>query len=202
VDPLFDEAWHERALAGDPAALASFVETHYAPLLAYCLRRASGDAEVCRDVVQDAFVRAVERLDRYRPARCGGRPFTWLAGLARNEMRRALARTERSLDAMDADALAALARIDAEPFSDELLNRAESSALVEATMARLSPGDRAILAAKYVEGASVRILAARLALDEGAVESRLTRARARFRETFAGIARRRLDDGRKERRPS
>jgi len=208
VDPLFDEAWHARALRGDPGALASLVEAQYAPLLAYCLGRASVEADVCRDVVQEAFVSAVERLDRYRPAQCGGRPFKWLAGLARNEMRRALARArpERSLDAlldaMDPDALASLARIDAEELSDELLNRDESSALVEKTMARLRPRDREVLAAKYVEGLSVRFLADRLEMDEGAVESRLTRARANFRQIFTAIARRRFDDGRRERRAS
>ena len=76
------------------------------------------------------------------------------------------------------------ARLDSEPFADELLQREETRELVNATMSQLPPHYREALEAKYVSGQSVRDLASSWHVSEKAVESLLTRARAAFREAY------------------
>lgn len=197
MSETFDRAWHERALSGDERALRALVVTHYDRLLAYCLRRARGDLDLCRDATQETFVQAVERLRSYDPSRCGGNPASWLFGLAQNALRRSRARTrahesvERLLESGDPAVFAALARIEDDPFGAALLEREETSAVVRAALQRLRPAVREILVAKHIEGANAAVLARRLGIGESAVESRLVRARAQFRAAFASVARQR-----------
>jgi RNA polymerase sigma-70 factor (ECF subfamily) len=190
----FDAAWREQALSGDSSAVTAFVRSVLRPLYAFCLYRVGRRHELCEDVVQETLVRAIRDLGQYDPARSGGEVFPWLSGLARNEIHRALAREKHavSLEAlwarMDREVLSLYARLDDEPFSDELLRREETRTLVNAAMAQLPPRYREALEAKYVSGKSVREMAAFFALSEKAVESQLTRARAAFRATFLALA--------------
>jgi RNA polymerase sigma factor (sigma-70 family) len=90
---------------------------------------------------------------------------------------------------MDAELLAIFARIESEPFSDDLLQREETRELVNTTMSQLPPHYRETLEAKYVLGRSVREIAGLLEVSEKAVESQLTRAREAFRATFVALSR-------------
>ena len=134
-------------------------------------------------------------LERYQPERAGNNIFPWLTGLARNEIHRLLSRenTAVSLEAMwakmDRELLSLYARLDSEPFADEVLEREETRDLVNATMSQLPAHYREALEAKYVDGKSVRDLATLLHITEKAVESQLTRARKAFRVTFLALAR-------------
>src|SRR5262249_15957670 len=121
--------------------------------------------------------------------------FPWLTGLARNEIHRALGREKAavSLEAlwakMDKELLAVYARLDSEPFADELLQREETRELVNATMSQLPPHYREALEAKYVTGKGVRDLGTTWRISEKAAESQLTRARKAFRATFLALSR-------------
>jgi RNA polymerase sigma factor (sigma-70 family) len=145
--------------------------------------------------VQETLLRALRDLDHYDPARACANIFPWLTGLARNEIHRALTheKTTVSLEAlwdkMDQELLQLYARLDSEPFGNEILDREETRELVNATMSQLPPHYRAALEAKYVSGKSVRDLAESWSLSEKAVESQLTRARKAFRATFLALAR-------------
>ena len=75
------------------------------------------------------------------------------------------------------------------PFDDEVLRREETRELVNVTMSQLPPHYREALEAKYVNGRSVRDLAASSRQTEKAVESLLTRARKAFRATFVALNR-------------
>ena len=90
---------------------------------------------------------------------------------------------------MDRELLSLYARLDSEPFADEVLLREETRELVNATMSQLPPHYREALEAKYVTGKSVRDLAAVWDTSEKAVESQLTRARKAFRATFLALTR-------------
>ena len=131
------------------------------------------------------WCRAIRELDRYDPARAGDNVFPWLTGLARNEISRVLSREKNavSLEAlwarMDKDLLALYARLELEPFGDEVLQREETRELVNTTMSQLPPHYREALEAKYVTGKSVRDLAAVWSISEKAAESLLGRARKR-----------------------
>src|SRR5207248_3063267 len=120
--------------------------------------------------------------------------FPWLTGLARNEIHRALGREHAAVSLevlwanMDKELLAFYARLDSEPFADELLQREETRELVNATMSQLPPHYREALEAKYVSCQSVRDLASSWHVSEKAVESQLTRARKAFRATFLSLS--------------
>ncbi len=195
MSPTFDAAWRARALRGDPAAAQALADATLSPLFRFCLYRVGRNRHLCEEVVQETLLRALRDLDHYDPPRAKDNIFPWLTGLARNEIHRVLAREKASIsleslwDRMDSELLGLYARLDSEPFADELLLREETRELVNATMAQLPPHYREALEAKYVTGKSVRDLAGLWSTTEKAVESQLTRARKAFRATFLALTR-------------
>jgi RNA polymerase sigma-70 factor, ECF subfamily len=201
LEPAFDHAWRARALAGEAAAVRRLTDAALGPLYAFCLYRVGRDRHLCEEVVQETVLRAVLDLESYEPARSGGNIFPWLSGLARNEVRRALARQRRECpgqgpasletlwDRIDGELLEVYARLESDPFDDELLRRDETRQMVNATMGQLPPHYREALEAKYLHGRSVRDIAAAAGTTEKAIESLLSRAREAFRATFIALAR-------------
>ena len=193
--PLFDADWHTRALRGDAAAVQLMADALLEPLYRFCLYRVGRNRHLCEEVVQETLVRALRDLDHYDPPRANNNIFPWVTGLARNEIHRVLNRERAgvSLEAlwakMDSELLSLYARLDSEPFADEVLLREETRELVNATMSQLPSHYREALEAKYITGKSVRDLAALWRTTEKAVESQLTRARKAFRATFLALTR-------------
>lgn len=191
----FDLDWRARALRGDPDAVRALADQMLAPLYRFCLYRVGRNRHLCEEVVQETLLRGLRELDRYDPPRAGNDLFPWLTGLARNEIRRALAREHAavSLDALwarvDGELLDLYARLDSEPFGEDVLQREETRQLVNAAMAQLPPHYREALEAKYLNGHSVHAIAAAWQTSEKTVESRLTRARKAFRATFLTLTR-------------
>ncbi len=194
LQTIFDTAWRERALRGEPGAvkgLAAALE----PLYRFCLYRVGRNRHLCEEVVQETLLRALADLKSYDPGRAGNNIFPWLTGLARNEIHRVLSRERSAVSLetlwanMDRELLAVYARLESEPMGEDLLEREETRQLVNATMSQLPPRYRAALEAKYVEGQSVRTLAEAWSTSEKAVESQLSRARKAFRATFLALAR-------------
>lgn len=195
MDELFDATWHARALAGDADAVRRLARQMLGPLYRFCLHRVGGDPSLCEDVVQETMTRALERLEDYEPARAEGRIWGWLTGLARNEVRRALARSRgrTSLDSLleraDAELLEAFRRIESEPLNERELERRETHELVGLVLSQLPRHYQRALEAKYIEGRSVRHMARAADLSEEAAASQLARARRAFREAFEILAR-------------
>lgn len=133
---------------------------------------------------------AIERLENYDPTRSEGRIWGWITGLARNEIRRALSRFEQGIslqlfwESMDVRLLDALRNIESESVSETDLVRLETRQLVNVTMSQLPVHYQQALEAKYMNGQSLREMAASLRVSVEAVESLLSRARRAFRETF------------------
>lgn len=192
---IFDEAWRRRALAGEETAIRFLTSEVLQPLFHFCLYRVGKNPHLCEEVVQETLLKALGGLERYEPARAQDNIFPWLTGLARNEIHRVLGREKMAVSLeslwarMDQELLTVFARLEQEPFGDELLQREETRELVNATMAQLPPHYREALEAKYVAGISVRDLAARWSMSEKAAESQLTRARKAFRATFVALTR-------------
>ncbi len=195
VQARFDQDWRDRAIGGNPEAVRLLAEAALEPLYRFCFYRVGKDHALCEEVVQETMTRAIHELERYNPARLGASIFGWLTGLARNEIRKTLSRNKAviSLEAlwtrMDRELLGLFVELDSRPFSDELLAREETREVVNATMSQLPPQYQQALQAKYVEGRSVREMAARTNASEKAVESQLTRAREAFRGTFLLLTR-------------
>lgn len=195
MQPTFDDTWHRAALAGDAEAIERLARAALEPLYRFCLYRVGRNRHLCEEVVQETLVRAIGQLDRYQPARARGDIFAWLTGLARNEIRRALSREKATISLevlwakMDRELRGVYARLDSQPFDDDVIRREETREMVGATMSQLPAGYREALEAKYVAGKSVRDMAADWSTSEKAIESRLARAREAFRATFVALAR-------------
>ena len=195
MQPTFDETWHRGALAGDAPAIDRLARGALEPLYRFCFYRVGRNRHLCEEVVQETMLGAIRQLDRYEPARAGGDIFAWLTGLARNEIRRALAQEKLTASLenlwarMDRELRDVYARLESDPLGQEVIRREETREMVGATMSQLPAGYREALEAKYVAGKTVRDMAADWSISEKAVESRLTRARKAFRGTFVALAR-------------
>lgn len=191
----FDERWKRRALDGEPAAIRLLAAETLQPLFRFCLYRVGGDRALCEDVVQETMRVAIERLDSYDPVRSGGSIWGWLTGLARNEVRRAMAGERRSdslellLERADERLLEAFQRLGSEALAEHDLERAETREMVNLAMSQLPQLYRQALEAKYVEGHTVRRFAQDTRQTEDAVASLLARARQAFRESFEILSR-------------
>lgn len=189
----FDSRWRVRALAGDANAVATLADATLAPLYRFCFHRVGNNHHLCEEIVQETLVRGIRQLEAYDPTRSDGRILPWLTGLARNEIRRVLAREKPTApltaiwERLDSELLEVYQRLESEPFSDASLEREETRDLVNATMSQLPIHYQEVLEAKYVLGQTVRAMANALDLTEKTVESRLTRARAAFRATFQAL---------------
>jgi RNA polymerase sigma-70 factor (ECF subfamily) len=193
LQPVFDVRWRERVLAGEEEAASELAHGALTPLYRFCLYRLGRDVHLCEDVVQETLLRALDDVEKYDPRRSGDDIFPWLTGLARNEIRRALAaRTSAGLQIMwnhvDKELLDLYAGLESQPLAKEVLQKAETREMVNAAMSQLPPRYGEALEAKYLQGRSVSQIAQLWRTSEKAVESVLGRARAAFRATFLSLA--------------
>jgi RNA polymerase sigma-70 factor (ECF subfamily) len=191
----FDAAWKLRACDGDERAVRELVDASLEPLFRFSFYRVGRNRHLCEEVVQETVIRAIAELPSYDPERSANNVFPWLAGLARNEIRRALSReaATTSLETiwarMDEELRAIFSGLESSPLADDVLARQETREMVNATMSQLPQHYREALEAKYVSRRSVREIAAARSASEKSIESLLTRARQAFRETFLALAR-------------
>jgi len=173
-----------------PDAIGRFYDAHVDALYAFVFYRVGRDASIAEDAVQETFTIALARIDDYDPGR--GTVVAWLCTLSRNVIREQLRARQReqlaeTWDRVDAD----LARIfDALADSElpgDVLERAETRALVNMTITHLPEQYRTVLARKYVDGDSLETLSRDLGVSVDAVKSLLARARRAFRDVFATL---------------
>jgi RNA polymerase sigma-70 factor (ECF subfamily) len=195
LQSVFDETWRRKALQGNEAAVKTLLEHVLRPLYGFCLYRVGKNQHWCEEIVQETMLRALRDLSNYDPPRAKNNIFPWLTGMARNEIQRVLQREKAATSLqtlwanMDEELLSLYAKLESEPFDDELLQREETRDLVNATMAQLPDHYRQSLEEKYVLGKSLREMAELWQLSEKAIESQLVRARKAFRATFQALSR-------------
>lgn len=163
----------ERARTGDREAFEALVRRHLRPAFAIALGilRDHADAE---DVCQDAFIRALERLDECQPDRFAA----WLLRIVRN-MSISAQRRRRVRQAMPLE-WANGARSSSSPAQD-----AERSALRDRLMEAMEPlpeRQREVLLLHDLEGWRHREIGEALGMPEGTVRYTLFQARRAVRE--------------------
>lgn len=171
--PALTDDLVRRARAGDEAAFERLYRANVGRVYALCLRMTADEA-AARELVQDAFVRAWERLDTFR----GDAAFsTWLHRLTVNvvlmDRRTAARRAEEALDET------------ADP--PNTASRAESAGLrvdLERAIAALPPGARQVLVLHDLEGYEHAEIARLMGIAEGTSKAHLFRARQRLREVL------------------
>jgi RNA polymerase sigma-70 factor (ECF subfamily) len=175
----------EASRAGRTDAFGLLVR-RYQDRLFPTLLRLTGSAEDASDLLQDAFLRAYEKLGRFE----GESSFyTWLyriaVNLALSERRRRRPRL-RSVDSHDRDAREPAADpCDCDPSLP--LERAEREKRVQQALDALAPEHRAVVVLKEYDGLRYDEIAAVLAIPVGTVRSRLHRARCELRERLKDL---------------
>ncbi|NPV09469.1 MAG: sigma-70 family RNA polymerase sigma factor [Anaerolineae bacterium] len=142
----------------------------------------TGDRATAEDVVQEAFVRAYERIAQFDPRRPFG---PWFLRSVVNAAVKTAAREQRQLhdadraaqDEIELDDLT----VDPNPGPEELVEHVELSQSIGEALQRLSPPRRAAIVLRYYLDLTEPEIAGRLRWPLGTVKRRLHDARRHLR---------------------
>ena len=168
-----------RAIAGDPAAERALYDLHVGRVYRVAFRVA-GDDDLARDITQDTFVRAFDRLAEFRHDAAFA---TWLHRIALSVALNAIDKVQRLRrhEAPLEDGLAAAA-------PDRRADPDLRARLADAIDA-LPPGYRAVFVLHDVEGYTHEEIGAALGVRPGTSKAQLFHARARLRQRLAAFRR-------------
>jgi RNA polymerase sigma-70 factor (ECF subfamily) len=182
------EQSNQRSWAGISASAADiwgeFLKREIPQLYGMFMRRWPNPT-LAEELVQKTVFDAVRGRGSYDPSR--GSPEGWIFGIARNNIRLEM-RRRTSRPAVDGDISSYLEAIDSKPLPDEVLERKETAAVVQAALNRLETKEQVVLKAKYIEGLSARTIARQMNITEKAVHSLLYRARISLRRQLKRMA--------------
>jgi len=168
-----DERASIEAAQADPARFADLYERYFHRVYAYVSRRSHSRAEA-EDLTSEVFERALVNLAKFE---WRGVPFVaWLFRIAANAL---------------ADRWRQLERDSAGPPPPEVADDRESAAIERRAMVfelvdRLPPLQRQVIEMRFVDGRSIREIAAALARSEGAVKQLQLRAVQNLRKGLGG----------------
>lgn len=168
MDDQDDVALVERCIRGDTEAFAPLV-ARYQKVLFNVAYRMVGDYEDARDISQDAFVKAYEKLDLFDPSR---RFFSWIYRIMINECLNHL-RRRKPLEPLDP-------RLASPGSLQDDLQARETSRRLRAALDELATDDREVLILRHFVGLSYAEVGALLEISEKTVKSRLYTARQRL----------------------
>ncbi len=169
--PVSDEAVR-LAQSGDPDAFEAVYRAHAGRVYALCLRM-SGDRDEARDLLQDVFVHAWEKLGSWRGTAAFG---TWLHRLAVNViLMKWRENGRRGANDVGGDA------VDVLPAP---LTNTETKLDLEAAIESLPPGCRHVLVLHDIEGFEHAEIGKLMGIAEGTSKAHLFRARRLLREVL------------------
>ena len=171
------------SLAGDRNAFGSIV-ARYQALICSVAYSAIGRLGQSEDVAQETFLAAWQHLGQLREP---DKLRSWLCGIARNRVNRALGREEREPSYAAEPLDRAHETPAAEPVPSERTISREEEAIMWRSLERLPVVYREPLVLFYREHQSVERVAAALDLTEDAVKQRLSRGRKLLQEQIAAF---------------
>jgi RNA polymerase sigma-70 factor (ECF subfamily) len=159
---------------GGDDAFREFFRLYFQRLLCYLLVVARGDEETAREALQLALVRVARHVKRFdsEPAF-----WAWLTVVARNALVDEQRKSWRYLTFLTRW-FHREGQTEASPSTGDN----QLSECLNTVIDSLSAEDRGLVEKKYFDGQSVRDIAQSLDISEKAVESRLTRIRARLKQ--------------------
>lgn len=196
-DDMEDAKWVEQSLNGDAQAFESLFLKYRQRVFSVAWRLLR-DEDKALDVVQDAFVKAFEQLEKLRgPGLVGGRFFPWIRRIAINlsidRLRHSKRGVEVSLDehrvgggeeAREENSGVVVARSSAES-PQRRAELTEFNAAFGEAITKLSEAHRTVFMLHAAEGLSYKEIAETLDCNMGTVMSRLFYARKRLQELLA-----------------
>jgi len=175
------------AKAGDLEAFSQLVN-RYDRNIFRIAQHITHNEEDAQDVVQDAFLKAYQNLERFQE---NSKFYTWLVRIAVNEalMKLRKRRNDRTVS-LDEDVETEEGSMPREvadwsPNPEQLYGQSELGDILKKTIQGLPPGFRTVFVLRDVEGLSTEETAEMLGLSVPAVKSRLLRARLQLRERLA-----------------
>jgi RNA polymerase sigma-70 factor (ECF subfamily) len=187
-----DVALVARVREGDIAAYDTLVHKYERQIfrIAQHITQNREDAE---DVMQDAFLKAYEKLDQFQG---NSKFYTWLVRIAVNEsLMRLRKRRTGKMVSIDEDVETEEGSVprdlaDWAPNPEQNYTKAELAEILRKTIQGLPPGFRVVFVLRDVDGLSTEETAETLGLSIPAVKSRLLRARLQLRERLTRYFRR------------
>lgn len=187
----------ERLRAGDSAALGVLLKRHERRLYNLALRMVSNRDDAA-EVTQEAFLKIVQHIDRYRGE---AQITTWMTRITMNQaishLRKRRIRTMTSIEGNgrddgygggghDGPALTLRGSLadEKEPGPDLRVQQDEQRDRVREAIARLDDDFRAVLVLRDIDGLDYAAIANTLELKVGTVKSRLFRARLALRQAI------------------
>ena len=170
-----------RALAGDRDAFRVLVERHSRTIFRMAYRM-TGNEQDAEEVVQDAFLRAYRRLDRFESRANFG---TWLYRIAVNcsldLLRKRRPHEEHSAAEPEKDDEPQQEIAAADPQPDRLAFSSEIGRHVEGAMLKLSAMERAAFVMRHHDGKSIEEIGQALGLSSNAAKNSIFRAVQKLR---------------------
>ena len=172
-----------RCQAGDRAAWDTLVDAYWQRLFGYALR-ATNNAELAQDLVQETFLRIVQRLGRYDDQ---GKFEAWLFRILVNLVRdhgRSLARhpTQSTVMECDGERIELINEMSGKSLAPfDPLYRQEDVDALQVALRRLPEGDRQILLLRHFADMPFKDIARTLNCPIGTVLARAHRALGKLR---------------------
>ena len=171
----------EEVLAGNQASFQLLVERYQSRLFALARHYTKSSVEI-EDIVQDTFLKAYTRLDSFQHQSSF---YTWLYRIATNTVLDFLKRRGRSPVQAVEDPEAATETAVNVVRPDARMETEEVSEITHSVLQELPEIFRTVLILREFEEQSYQDIADILQISIGTVESRLFRARARFKNKLA-----------------
>jgi RNA polymerase sigma-70 factor (ECF subfamily) len=164
----------------DRAAWGAFYDAHVHEIYAFVRHLMEGDRSSSEDLTQEVWLQAISCIEKFDPQK--GELRDWLFGIARRRVALHFRRLTTSSVSLAEDLID-----DFEPTDNSLLlphetmERFEGRQLLRAAFTTIPQLHQSVLQQKYVDGRSVQEIAVAMKTTAKAVESQLSRARARLR---------------------
>ena len=188
---LDDKKLVKQLLDGDQRAFDHFFEDNFARLYRFAIVRLSDDPDGAREVVQIVLTRAIRKMHTYRAESA---LFTWLCAICRNEISDWLSKQSRYRDhiVLVEDYPEIQSAVDSlvaplEDSPERRYQRVEAMRLIQVALDSLPAKYGNVLEWKYVEGHSVKEIAARLEIGAEATQSLLARAKRAFADVYTTL---------------
>lgn len=177
-----DEVIIERIHNGQNEAFSILVERYQKQIFNLMLRYSRSEIDAA-DLAQDAFIRAYEKLDRFRP---GNSFFSWMYKLALN-----VAHDWRRKNSRMRDKHRELYYTMPEPMNEEtghemILQLQEEIDRLQSAMQELPDETREILLLRYHQNRSVQETAEIFSISQSAVKMRTSRGIRQLQELMQG----------------
>jgi len=169
---LNDEQLMECIQRGDTSGFDELYDRYSQRLLFYFYRALRGDEEKAQDLLQEVFVKVVERPSLFRS---GNRFSTWIFtvadNLCKNEYRRLQVRKIIEND-VDIDAIVHSSKGECHDMEQKVDQRAFENAVFE-ELETIGPDHRSAVLLRYQQDLSIKEISEILKCPEGTVKSRL-----------------------------